>query len=302
MNLVDNFRDLLETFVGQYLCIARYKQNIDTLQNIKMQENESLREFVKALDKLYCKWNPTTWMLSSKFSSVAYVWVRYFLESLAKKPPTTIDDLFRLAKKYSMLEDDVRCSHTIDLSHRPIGQKRRGKEPQAFKSKKASRNEARAPLAPVIPRAIINYIHDGPLDEKYNSKRKRQRLLRAVTVREHISSIRLDLASGNAHPIDEVILFPLVDLAQVLQQHRDTLILTLGIGDFDVRRIPVDPGSSTDFLQVFVVKPNGIYALQLGEPGTDTVKVQWGLNNIPWGYRTTNPSRSNHPLMYNYQW
>ncbi|WJZ96864.1 hypothetical protein VitviT2T_015511 [Vitis vinifera] len=46
-NSVDNFQDLSEAFVGQYLCFARHKQNISVLQNIKMQENESLREFVK---------------------------------------------------------------------------------------------------------------------------------------------------------------------------------------------------------------------------------------------------------------
>ncbi|WKA12268.1 hypothetical protein VitviT2T_029678 [Vitis vinifera] len=46
-NFVDNFRDLSKAFVGQYLCSAQHKQNISTLQNIKMQENESLREFVK---------------------------------------------------------------------------------------------------------------------------------------------------------------------------------------------------------------------------------------------------------------
>ncbi|RVX03893.1 hypothetical protein CK203_021790 [Vitis vinifera] len=44
-NSVGNFRDLSEAFVGQYLCSARHKQNISTLQNIKMQDNESLREF-----------------------------------------------------------------------------------------------------------------------------------------------------------------------------------------------------------------------------------------------------------------
>ena len=102
----------------------------------------------------------------------------------------------------------------------------------------------RSSSAPVIPRAIINYIHGGPLDKEYNSKRKRQRLLRAATVQEHISSIRSSLADGSAHPIDGAILFPLVDPAQVLQPHLDTLIMTLGIGDFDVRRILVDPGSS----------------------------------------------------------
>ena len=47
MNSVDNFRDVSEAFVGQYLCSARHKQNISTLQNIKMEENESLSEFVK---------------------------------------------------------------------------------------------------------------------------------------------------------------------------------------------------------------------------------------------------------------
>ncbi|RVW97129.1 hypothetical protein CK203_029945 [Vitis vinifera] len=36
-NSVDNFRDLSEAFVGQYLCSARHKQNISTLQNIKMK-------------------------------------------------------------------------------------------------------------------------------------------------------------------------------------------------------------------------------------------------------------------------
>ena len=45
-NSIDNFRDLSEVFVGQYLCSARHKQNISTLQNVKMQENETLREFV----------------------------------------------------------------------------------------------------------------------------------------------------------------------------------------------------------------------------------------------------------------
>ena len=33
-----------------------------------------------------------------------------FFELLAKKPPITMDDLFRHASKYSMLEDDVRAA------------------------------------------------------------------------------------------------------------------------------------------------------------------------------------------------
>ena len=33
-----------------------------------------------------------------------------FFESLAKKPPTTMDDLFQRTNKYFMLEDDVRAA------------------------------------------------------------------------------------------------------------------------------------------------------------------------------------------------
>ena len=71
--------------------------------------------------------------------------------------------------------------------------------------------DPRAPMAPI--RAVINYIHGGPLDDEYSSKRKRQRLLRAATVREQVSSIRPGLASRSIRPIEETIVFPAVDPA-----------------------------------------------------------------------------------------
>ncbi|RVX00851.1 hypothetical protein CK203_026451 [Vitis vinifera] len=109
-NSVDNFRDLSEAFVGQYLCSARHKQNISTLQNIKMRDNESLREFVKRFGQAVLQ------IEVCSMDAVLQIFKRSicpgtpFFESLAKKPPTTMDDLFRRANKYSMLEDDVRAA------------------------------------------------------------------------------------------------------------------------------------------------------------------------------------------------
>ena len=40
------------------------------------------------------------------------------------------------------------------------------------------------PTTSAAPKVIINYINGGSIDEKYNSKQKRQRLLRVVSVRE----------------------------------------------------------------------------------------------------------------------
>ena len=55
-------------------------------------------------------------------------------------------------------------------------------------------------------------------------------------------------------PVDNTITFPLIDVNQVLQPHEDALILTLGVGDFDMRIILDDLSSSTDFLQMSTYK------------------------------------------------
>ncbi|RVW98476.1 Transposon Ty3-I Gag-Pol polyprotein [Vitis vinifera] len=90
------------------------------------------------------------------------------------------------------------------------------------KGRDTSRNHNSETLrAPTAPKAIINHIDGGPFDEEYDSKRKRQRLLRAAS------------------------------------PHRDTLILSLEIGDFDVRRILVDPGSSGNLVQASVISHMG---------------------------------------------
>ena len=109
-NSIDNFKDLSKVFVGQYLCSARHKQNISTLQNIKMQEKETLREFVKRFGQAVLQ------VELYSMDAILQIFKRsicpgtLFFESLAKKPPTSMDDLFWRASKYSMLEDDVHVA------------------------------------------------------------------------------------------------------------------------------------------------------------------------------------------------
>ena len=72
-----------------------------------MQENESLKDFVKWFGQA---------ILQVEFYSMDIVLQIFerniypgtpFFVSLAKKPPTSMDDLFKRANKYSMLEDNV---------------------------------------------------------------------------------------------------------------------------------------------------------------------------------------------------
>ncbi|RVW14647.1 hypothetical protein CK203_085437 [Vitis vinifera] len=50
------------------------------------------------------------------------------------------------------------------------------------------------------PQGRYKLINGGPSDEEYDSRRKRQRLLRAALVRERINSIRPGLTGGGPRP------------------------------------------------------------------------------------------------------
>ncbi|KAL6323501.1 hypothetical protein AAG906_039076 [Vitis piasezkii] len=196
-----------------------------------------------------------------------------FFESLTKKPPMTMDDLFKKANKYSILEDDVRATtQPILVTSRPakndlaenfktMSQRRQtGKRqdkpqqsnqatltslsilyekllpmirelsdfrwPEPIKTDSTKRDRSRklhllkgkmraniqAPTTSATPRVVINYIHEGPVDEKYNSKRKRQ-------------------------------------------------------NNFDVRRVLVYPGSYANLLQMSAFKQMGFSPSALENPG-----------------------------------
>ena len=51
-------------------------------------------------------------------------------------------------------------------------------------------------------------------------------------------------------PIDDPISFPPINPNRVIVPHYDALVLTLCISAFDVHRVLVDPGSTTDLLQL----------------------------------------------------
>ena len=100
-----------------------------------MQENESLSEFVKRFGQVVLQ------VESYSMDVVFQIFKRNicpgtsFFESLAKKPSTTMNDLFQLAGKYSILEDDVNAATQQILV---TNQERHSKKPQTLKPTKAT--------------------------------------------------------------------------------------------------------------------------------------------------------------------
>ena len=100
------------------------------------------------------------------------------------------------------------------------------------------------------PRPTINYNLGGPVNDYYQSKRQKRRLLRAATPRARVNTIHIPNSSRAIQPIDGPISFPPVNPSKVITLHHDALVLTLFINDFDVHRVLVDPGNAVDLLQL----------------------------------------------------
>nr|CAN67735.1 hypothetical protein VITISV_012279 [Vitis vinifera] len=316
-NSLGNFRDLSEAFVGQYLCSARHKQNISTLQNIKMQDNESLREFVKRFGQVILQVEAYSMDVVLQIFKRSICPGTPFFESLAKKPLATMDDLhpevarevvpnFRTGqgrsiegrkgqvalkgrpshhfpypmrsfslwsktwptsggldpseqthpeeiivkkcafhKEHGHTTETCRCLHYLVERLIKAGHLKQYLRSDAGGRDASQNHNSRAPRAPAASKVVINYINGGPSDEDIGT--------RAYQLHPAWDN----WGEGRPRPIDGTIIFPPVDLTRILQPHRDALIMSLEIGDFDVRRILVDLGSSADLVQASVISHMG---------------------------------------------
>ena len=96
----------------------------------------------------------------------------------------------------------------------------------------------------------INYILGGPVDDQYQSKRQRRKLLLAATIQARVNIINTLDSCKAIQPVDGPISFPPINPSRVTTPHHDALVLTLCINNFDVHRVLVDPGSAADLLQL----------------------------------------------------
>ena len=74
--------------------------------------------------------------------------------------------------------------------------------------------------------------------------------MKAATVRARVNAIHAEGRQGETKPIDGPISFPPVNPNRVIGPHYDALGLTLCINGFDVHMVLIDPGSTTDLLQL----------------------------------------------------
>ncbi|RVW70453.1 hypothetical protein CK203_058325 [Vitis vinifera] len=253
-----------------------------------------------------------------------------FFESLAKKPPTTMDDLFRRANKYSMLEDDVRAAtQQVLVAGRPSrgNAERNAKPPDRPRPSDRRQEGPSRPDRPPLTPLSISYEKLLPMiqglsdfrwpDPKETDPSTRDHSKRCAFHKEQVTRQNMQkppVSGREAHqgrtskaipPLrcwrkNGTIIFPPVDPTRTLQPHRDALILSLEIGDFDVRHL-VDPGSSADLVQASVVGHMGHSLTGLENPG----RILSGFNGSqlhPWETLYCRSKLAQSLSTYNSRW
>ena len=120
---------------------------------------------------------------------------------------------------------------------------------------------------PPEPQPTINYIPGGPVDDQYQSKSQKKRLLLAAIARARVHTINTPVSDKAMQPVDGFISFPPINPSRVITSHYDALVLTLCTNNFYVHRVLVDLGIATDLLQLPAFRQMNISLNRLSSAG-----------------------------------
>ena len=114
---INSFSELWAAFVSQYLCSVQQKGNISSLQTIFKGEDESIRDFTirfgRAVQRIY------SYSMDAVLQNfrMSFRPTTPFFHSLSLDLPAKMEELYKWADKYSMLEDNIRAaSQTVMIT------------------------------------------------------------------------------------------------------------------------------------------------------------------------------------------
>ena len=154
-NSINTFYELWGAFILQHLCSVRQKRNISSLQTILKHEEESKRDFTlrfgQAIQQIeFYSMDAVLQNFRRSFGPSTLLF-----HSLSLDLPTTIEELFRRANIYSMLEDNIRAAtQTVMIANQQSEKDRLTGKNSMMGYAEIIQAAGRWPIEPV-PKAII---------------------------------------------------------------------------------------------------------------------------------------------------
>ena len=97
------------------------KRNISSLQTILKHEEESIRDFTKRFGQAVQQIEFYSMDVVLQTFKTSFRPLTPFFHSLSLDPPTTMEELYRRADIYSMLEDNIQAvTQTVMITNQPI--------------------------------------------------------------------------------------------------------------------------------------------------------------------------------------
>ena len=127
---LNSFGELWSVFVSQYLCSVRQKGNISLLQSIFKLDDESIRVFTRRFGQAVQQID--TYIMDAVLQNFrrSFRPTTPFFQSLSLDPPTTMEELYRRADKYSTLEDNIRAASQMVMITAQSGKAATKSEPE----------------------------------------------------------------------------------------------------------------------------------------------------------------------------
>ena len=114
---IKSFGELWAVFVSQYLCSARKKGNISSLQAILKREDESIQDVTRRFGQAVQQIDIYSMDAVLQNFRRSFGPTTPFFQSLSLYPPATMEELYRQADKFSTLEDNIRAaSQTVMIT------------------------------------------------------------------------------------------------------------------------------------------------------------------------------------------
>ena len=99
----------------------RQKRNISSLQTILKQEGEPIRDFTRMFGQAVQQVESYSMDVVLQNFRRSFGPYTFFFQSLSLDPPTTMEELYRRANKYSMLEDNIRATtQTVMITNQSV--------------------------------------------------------------------------------------------------------------------------------------------------------------------------------------
>ena len=114
---INTFGELWAAFVSQYLCSVSQKGNISSLKSILKREDQSIRDFIRRFVQAVQQIDVYSMDAVLQNFRRSFEPTTPFFQYLSLDPLVTMEELYRLADKFSTLEENIQAaSQTIMIT------------------------------------------------------------------------------------------------------------------------------------------------------------------------------------------